>query len=90
MRKEYDFSGARLAKDVPQLAKLQTEAVTGKTRITTYLDSDIVELLKSKGEQEHKGYQTVLNETLRELLVPKMPIEEVVRKVIREELKHAA
>ena len=38
MRKEYDFSKAKRAKDVPHLAKLQAEA-KGKTRITIMLAS---------------------------------------------------
>jgi uncharacterized protein (DUF4415 family) len=90
MRKEYDFNNAKLAKDVPHLARLQAENIQGKTRITTYLDSDIVEWLKARGEAEHKGYQTVLNELLRKQLAPEQPIAEVLRKVIREELKKAA
>ena len=90
MRKEYDFSSAKRAKDVPHLAKLQAEASAGKIRITTYLDCDIVEWLKSRGEAENKGYQTVLNELLRKQLAPEQPIAEVLRQVIREELKLAA
>jgi uncharacterized protein (DUF4415 family) len=90
MRKEYDFSSAKRAKDVPHLAKLQAETSVGKVRITTYLDSDIVEWLKSRGESENKGYQTVLNELLRKQLTPEQPIAEVLRQVIREELKLAA
>jgi uncharacterized protein (DUF4415 family) len=90
MRKEYDFSNATRAKDVPHLAKLQSENTKGKTRITTYLDNDVVEWLKACGESENKGYQTVLNELLRKQLVPEKPIAEVLRQVIREELKKAA
>jgi uncharacterized protein (DUF4415 family) len=90
MRKEYDFSNAKKAKEVPHLAKLQSENTGGKTRITTYLDNDVVEWLKSRGEAEHKGYQTVLNELLRKQLTPEPPISDVLRKVIREELKLAA
>ena len=90
MRKEYDFRKATRAKDVPHLAKLQSEGAIGKTRITTHLDSDVVEWLKSRGEAEHKGYQTVLNEILRRQMLPEPPIAEIIRKVIREELKHAA
>ncbi|HCE69123.1 MAG: hypothetical protein A2X82_03965 [Geobacteraceae bacterium GWC2_55_20] len=90
MRKEYDFSNAKRAKDVPHLAKLQSENTKGKTRITTYLDNDVVEWLKARGEAENKGYQTVLNELLRKQLVPEKPIAEVLRQVIREELKNAA
>ena len=89
MRKEYDFSKAKRAKDVPHLARLQAESAAGKTRITTYLDNDVVEWLKARGEAEHKGYQTVLNELLRRQLAPEPPIEEVLRRVIREELKAA-
>lgn len=90
MRKEYDFSNATRAKDVPHLAKLQSESTKGKTRITTYLDNDIVEWLKARGESENKGYQTVLNELLRKQLTPEKSIAEVLRQVVREELKNAA
>lgn len=90
MRKEYDFSNATRAKDVPHLAKLQSENTKGKTRITTYLDNEVVEWLKARGKLENKGYQTVLNELLRKQLVPEQPIAEVLRQVIREELKKAA
>jgi uncharacterized protein (DUF4415 family) len=90
MRKEYDFSNGKRAQDVPHLARLQAEQAPGKTRITTYLDSDVVDWLKARGEEEHKGYQTILNELLRKQLVPEPPIAEVVRQVIREELKKAA
>ena len=90
MRKDYDLSNAARAKDIPHLAKLQAESTKGKTRITTYLDNDVVEWLKARGESENKGYQTVLNELLRKQLTPEKPIEEVLRQVIREELKLAA
>jgi len=90
MRKEYDFSTGKRAKDVPRLAKLQAEMSAGKVRITTYLDSEIVDYLKARGEAENKGYQTILNELLRKHLTPEKPIAEVIRQVIREELKLAA
>lgn len=90
MRKEYDFSEGKRAGVVPHLAKLQAESAKGKVRITTYLDSDLVELLKARGESEKKGYQTVLNDLLRKQFSAEKPIEEVIRQVIREELKHAA
>jgi len=41
MRKQYDFSKAKRAKNVPHLAKLQAEA-KGKTRITIMLDNDLL------------------------------------------------
>lgn len=81
MRPEYDFSKGKRGAVIPNV---------GKTRITTYLDSDIVEWLKARGEAENKGYQTILNELLRKHLAPEKPIAEVIRQVIREELKLAA
>ncbi len=81
MRPEYDFSKGKRGAVIPN---------AGKARITTYLDTDIVEWLKSRGEAEHKGYQTVLNDILRKQLNPGPPITEVIRQVIREELKRAA
>lgn len=90
MRKEYDFSEGKRASVIPHLAKLQAESAKGKVRITTYLDIDLVELLKARGESEKKGYQTVLNDLLRKQFSAEKPIEEVIRQVIREELKKAA
>jgi hypothetical protein len=48
MRKEYDFSTAKRAREVPHLAKLQEEAAKGKTRITIYLDDDVVSRFKAE------------------------------------------
>jgi uncharacterized protein (DUF4415 family) len=39
-----------------------------KNRITIYLDADIVEHFKIKAEQSKTGYQTLINQTLREKL----------------------
>lgn len=89
MRKEYDFSNAKRAQDVPHLAKLQSENAKGKTRITTYLDNDLVEWLKLRGEAESKGYQTILNELLRKQIA-EPPLADTIRQIIREELKNAA
>jgi uncharacterized protein (DUF4415 family) len=67
MRKEYDFSKAKRAKDVPHLAKLQTEA-KGKTRITIMLDNFVIDAFRQLAEQEGIGYQTLINRRLRESL----------------------
>ena len=85
MRKEYDFSRAKRAKDVPHLARLQAEA-KGKTRITIMLDNFVIEAFRELAEAEGIGYQTLINKTLRECL-DKIPLdEETLRSVIREEL----
>lgn len=90
MRREYDFSKGKRGAVIPPGTDVEIKVTTGKTRVTTYLDADIVEWLKARGEEEHKGYQTVLNELLRKHLSPEPPIAEIVRQVIREELKKAA
>jgi uncharacterized protein (DUF4415 family) len=37
-----------------------------KNRITIYLDADVVEHFKLEAEQSKTGYQTLINQTLRE------------------------
>lgn len=37
-----------------------------KNRITIYLDADIVEHFKTEAENSQVGYQTLINQTLRE------------------------
>jgi uncharacterized protein (DUF4415 family) len=90
MRAEYDFSKGKRGAVIPRADKIQTENSKGKIRITTYLDSDVLVLLKARGEAESKGYQTVLNELLRKQLEHQQPIADILRQVIREELKLAA
>ncbi|MBT3046437.1 MAG: BrnA antitoxin family protein [gamma proteobacterium symbiont of Ctena orbiculata] len=80
MRKEYDFShGKRGA-----VAKS-----TGKTRITIYLDDDIIEAYRKKGDGLGQGYQTLINEALRETLRKSNTAidAKTLRKILREELK---
>ena len=90
MRKEYDFSNAKRAHEVQHLAKLQAEN-TGKTRITIFLDDDILAEFRERAKKSGKGYQTLINEALRSSLSPEaMPLTvEMLRKVLHEEL-HAA
>jgi uncharacterized protein (DUF4415 family) len=87
MRKEYDFSKAKRAKDVPHLKKLQSEA-SGKTRITIYLDNEIIERFKALSEKTGKGYQTLINEALAaHLAEDQKPVTaDQVRRILREEL----
>lgn len=85
MHKEYDFSKARKAKDVPHLAKLQSGA-RGKTRITIMLDSDVLEEFRQRADKEGQGYQTLINQTLRARVKARPLDEETLRRVIREEI----
>jgi uncharacterized protein (DUF4415 family) len=80
MKKEYDFSNAKRGAVVPQ---------KGKTRITIYIDDDILEEFRSRSEKSGKGYQTMINEALREYLGrANAPVDEsTLRRILREELK---
>lgn len=86
MRKEYDFSKAKRAKDIPALAKRQAEN-SGKTRITIMLDNDVLEVFRTRGCEEGTGYQTLINQALREHVDGKRLDEVSLRRIVREELR---
>jgi len=82
MKDEYDFSKATRGAVVPQ---------AGKTRITIYLDDAVLEGFRNRADAAGKGYQTMINDALREyLLKDSENLEETLRKVIREEMGRAA
>ncbi len=83
MRKEYDFSRAKRGPVVP--------GSKGKTRITIRLDDDVVEWFKAEVHAAGGGnYQTLMNHALREYMANSQEsLEEVLRRVLREELKNA-
>jgi predicted DNA binding CopG/RHH family protein len=85
MRKEYDLSNAKRAKDVPHLVKLQAE-LKGKTRITIMLDNFVIKAFREMAEKEGIGYQTLINRTLRNKLQYEPITEDTLRKVLREEI----
>ena len=80
MKAEYDFSQAKHGAAIPQ---------TGKTRITIYIDDDVLETFRERSESAGKGYQTMMNEALRQYLEKvKQPLdEETLRRVIQEALQ---
>ena len=67
------------------------KADPNKTRITIRLDGDIIEYFKKQVHDAGGGnYQTLLNDALRNHIQSKTePLEDTLRKVIREELKLA-
>ena len=82
MKAEYNFSKARRGAVVPQ---------TGKTRITIYLDDAVLQEFRKRAEGAGRGYQTMINDALKEHLAKGAhSLEEIVRKVIREEMHRAA
>jgi uncharacterized protein (DUF4415 family) len=86
MRKQYDFSKARRARTVPHLSRLRA-AAKGKTRITIMLDNDVLMAFRAKAESEGTGYQTLINQALRQAASAPPVDEATLRRVIREELK---
>ena len=80
MRKEYNFSGAKRGAVVKQ---------PGKTRITIYIDDDTLKEFRRRADAVGRGYQTTINEVLREHLgTPSQPVDaRTLRKILREELK---
>jgi len=67
------------------------KADPNKIRITIRLDGDIIEYFKKRVHDAGGGnYQTLLNDTLRKYIQSESePLEDTLRKVIREELKLA-
>ncbi len=79
MKREYDFSKAKRGAVVP---------TTGKTRITLYLDNEVLEHFRAVSEKTGRGYQTLINEALKtQVGLTEQPLTtEVVRRIVREEL----
>jgi len=83
MKKEYNFENAERGQVIP---------TKGKTRVTMYLDTDILMDFRTRADKAGHGYQTMINEALREYLAKsEKPLDETtIRQVIREELDRVA
>ncbi|HMS43109.1 MAG TPA: BrnA antitoxin family protein [Pyrinomonadaceae bacterium] len=58
-----------------------------KNRITIYLDADIVEHFKKEAEKSKTGYQTLINQTLREKIDgsrTKTGADEIIEKLLQD------
>jgi uncharacterized protein (DUF4415 family) len=82
MEKEYDFSKGKRG---------PVRRSKGKTRITIYLDDDILDVYRRKGDKVGRGYQTLINDTLRQSIKTRSaPIDaKTLRRILREELQKA-
>ena len=80
MKKEYNFTKAKRGAVVPQ---------KGKTRISIYIDNNVLEEFRHRADEYGGGYQTMMNEALREYLgKSRRPVDETtLRRILREELK---
>ena len=84
MKKEYNFKKGKRGAVLP--------VPKGKTRITIRIDDDILDWFRGEVEAAGGGnYQTLINQALREYLKQQQqPLEELLRRVVREELQSAA
>ena len=84
MKKEYNFNKGKRGPIVP--------VPKGKTRITIRIDDDILDWFRGEVEAAGGGnYQTLINQALREYLnQQQQPLEELLRRVVREELQSAS
>ena len=82
MEKEYYF---RKVKRGPIISN------KGKTRITIYLDDDILDAYRRKSDEIGRGYQTMINEALRQSIKNKSAVVDAktLRRILREELRKA-
>jgi uncharacterized protein (DUF4415 family) len=83
MKKEYDFSQGKRG------AVIKTR---GKTRITIHLDDDVIETFRAKAEEAGRGYQTLINDALRQhLSSASKPVDsKTLRRILREELNKSS
>lgn len=82
MKSNYDFSKGKRGAVI---------SAPGKTRITIHIDNDVLDSFRQKASVEGKGYQTLINDMLKQSIQQQIePVtEELLRRVIREELKAA-
>ena len=80
MKEEYNFDKGKRGPII---------SPKGKSRITIYIDNEVLEEFRERADAVGYGYQTMINEALREYLQKTgAPVNEsVLRQVIREELE---
>ena len=81
MKAQYDFTNAKRGPVV--------RVPSGKTRITIRLDKEVIEWFRGQVDAAGGGnYQTLINEALNEYVRQRQePLEAVLRRVVREELR---
>jgi len=88
MKPSYDFSKGKRGRILPPEPE-----PSGKTRITIRLDEDLVDyfLKESDAYGGAMGYQTLINQALRQHVEGKAPkLEETLRRIVREEVRAAS
>jgi len=75
MKAEYDFSKGERGAVIPQ---------TRKTRLTISIDDEILEAFREMADNAGIGYQSMMNQALREYLAKPLPFS--LHQVIPDEL----
>ncbi len=87
MKQQYDFSKGKRGRIIP------AEPVQrGKTRITIRIDDDLIDHFLEQAEATGGavGYQTLINEALRQYVEGKASkFEDTLRRIVREEIRGA-
>ncbi len=81
--KNADFAKAKRATAVPLLNRLRTE----KSRITILIDTPVLAEFRTRGEAQGIGYQTLINDALRDYLGIQPELSADIRKLVRQEVK---
>jgi uncharacterized protein (DUF4415 family) len=88
MKQKYDFSKGKRGRIQPPPPEPQS-----KTRITIRLDEEVLDYFLEQADKSGgtMGYQTLINDALRQFMeghVPKM--EDTLRRIVREEIRAAS
>jgi hypothetical protein len=80
MKPEYDFSKGKRGAAILQ---------KGKTHISIFIDNSVLDAFRTRAEKAGTGYQTMMNEALREYLSDAEPpvTETILRHVLRQEIQ---
>ena len=82
MQDEYDFSKGKRGAIIPN---------KGKSRITIYIDNNVLDSFRDRAEQAGTGYQTLINEALKNQLSQDKPLTELtLRQILKEEFPKVA
>jgi len=87
MKRQYDFSKGKRGRIAPRERETR-----GKTRITIRIDKDVVDhfLKEADASGGSIGYQTLINDALRQYVMGAAPrFEEALRRIVREEVRAA-
>jgi uncharacterized protein (DUF4415 family) len=87
MKQKYDFSKGKRGRVAPAAPEPR-----GKTRITIRLDEDLIDHFLREADRSGGalGYQTLINDALRQHVEGKSPqLADTLRRIVREEIRAA-